>query len=108
MNAATLMKSGTVTKNPAMKLRRSHSMVLQPARCDRSENRQTQPDPIPGKRCKSRPSDEQQERRDHEERGEEGRDQADADLQGAVRRKLMPDLEQIVRKGRGHRRHGEK
>src|SRR6476620_6654396 len=101
MKAATVMKSGTVTKKPAMKLRRSHdNMPLQPARCNRSEDGQAQPDAIPGKGRKPRAPHEQQERRDDGQRGEERRDKADADVESAARRELMPLLEQIVRKRR--------
>src|SRR3954471_10933024 len=98
MKAATLMNSGTVTKKPAMKLRRSQSMRLQPARSDRREDGQPQSDSIPGKRRKPRASDEQQERRDDGQRGDKGRDKADADVERACRRELMADFEEFVRK----------
>ena len=65
--ATTLTTSGTVTKNPAMKLRRSHGMHrrprhLQPARRPSPPSRASpSDDAVPGERRKTRPSHEHAE-----------------------------------------------
>src|SRR5262245_18568118 len=99
MIAATLMNSGTVTKKPVMKLRRSQcingasartvtivetrSRRLHPAGGDGGQNRRAEHDAIPGERREAGAAHEREERPDHEQRRDERHHQADADLDRA-------------------------
>ena len=82
MNAATLMNSGTVTKKPATKLRRSHCMAgyIQPA-ATAASSADAQRDAIPGERREARSPDVVQERPDDQRRRDERHDEADGDLE---------------------------
>ena len=106
MHAATLTKSGTVTKNPVMKLRRSQYIsVLQPAARNRREHDHAEHDAIPGERREAGTPHDVQKRLDHQQRLNERHHEPHGDLQRALRRQVVPDLEQIFRERRSHRRH---
>src|SRR5436309_6811617 len=63
MKAATLMNRGTVTKKPAMKLRRSHCITaLLPACQDRRQERRADRDAVPRERREPPTADVVQER----------------------------------------------
>src|SRR5919112_3201660 len=95
MKAAMLMTSGTVTKKPVMKLRRSHCIgELHPARGDRREQREPQRDPVPRKGHESSASDDGEKRLDDEHRGDEREDETDRDLERPLRREMVPHLQQ--------------
>src|SRR5436190_2077775 len=80
MKAATLMNSGTVTKNPATKLRRSHWITrLRPAGRYRGEQRDPEEDALPRKRREPGSLDEMQERPDDERRRDGRHDDAAGD-----------------------------
>src|SRR6187397_1224560 len=70
-SAATEMNSGTVTKKPATKLRRSHCMDGAPASgppVDSDGERHAEGDPVPGERPEAAAADVVQERSDHDRR----------------------------------------
>src|SRR5438445_11481977 len=95
MIAATLTNSGTVTKKPAMKLRRSHCI----------ENGNAERDAVPGEWRESGSPDDGQERFDDERRRKEGHHESDGNLGSARGAKVITHLEQIVRERGRHRRH---
>src|SRR5215471_1853655 len=113
-SAAMLMTSGTVTKKPARKRRRSHcatgspANALSPTRRERGDNNEPDNDPIPRKWRKSRAPHECEKRPNHDERCNERGDEPDADLDCAFRRERMSDFQQIVAERRSHRRYREK
>src|SRR5206468_2490408 len=85
MNAATLMKSGTSTKKPAMKLRRSQYMLKpgKPASSPHHPRNQRHADDnaIPRKQGEAGSSDDGQEWTDDERGRDERGDKTDGDLQ---------------------------
>src|SRR5206468_9694034 len=113
ISAAMLMKTGTVTKKPVTKLRRSHCIDQAPVECAmptvcRTEDSALQPeapsqdgeakrDAIPRKRRESGPADVIQKRLHHQGRRQERHDEANRDLQGAPGSEAVAGLEQIVR-----------
>ena len=111
MNAATLMNSGTVTKNPAMKLRRSHCIDGhctqrggdrgEAARCPRAMRYHAN-GTKPTRRTNARNG------RDHERRRDERHDEADADFQRTPAPRWWRTSSRLVRERRRHRRHREK
>src|SRR5215207_2572803 len=106
--AATLMNSGTTTKNPAMKLRRSQCIALHPSSGECREQDDAERDPIPGEPREAGAAHEPQERSDHERRGDERHHEADRDLDRALGTEVTARIEQIVQEGGRHRRHREK
>src|SRR6266581_636313 len=138
MKAATLMNSGTVTKKPVMKLRRSQDITAghkqgsrhkaqgtRPETCDlsvetcsslpvraeppaRGEDDDPENDPVPGEGSESGSTDEIDERLDDDERGEERHHEPDRDFARPLQPEMMPHFEQLVGKRRRHRRHREK
>ena len=91
MKAATLMNSGTVTKKPAMKLRRSHCIYvrLHPAAIAANSSR---PSAMRYHANGANPErvTNGQKRLHHDQGRDEGHDQADADLDAAVGRHASP------------------
>src|SRR5262249_41262263 len=75
-SAATLMNSGTVTKKPATKLRRSHCI-------DVREERDAQRDAVPRERAEAVAPHVAEERPHHRGRRRERHDEAHRDLPGA-------------------------
>src|SRR5262245_3676868 len=105
MNATTVTTSGTVTKKPVIKVRRSQDNTSQPACGNRGEKRDAGSDAIPRERRETRPADELDERPDDNERGQKRHHETHADFDRALRRQEMPDLPGIMREGSHHRRH---
>src|SRR5207248_11744134 len=95
MIAATLTNSGTVTKKPAMKLRRSHCI----------ENGNAERDAVPGEWRESGSPDDGQERFDDEPRRKQSHQESDGNLRYARGDKVIPDLEQIMRERGRFPRH---
>ncbi len=96
--AHTVMNSGTVTKNPAMKLRRSHCMSCRALsqRQHRASNADAGDDAIPGERRETRRASRSQERLDDDRRARRtpsrSRSRSRAPRSAA---ELVPHLEQI-------------
>src|SRR5437868_4193083 len=122
MSAATLMNSGTVTKKPATKLRRSQPICRtatlkgSPYTCraslsgspvHRREQRGADHDPVPREGAEAVVADVVQKRTNDERRRDEREDEPDGDLLGARPAQLVARLEQVVRERRRHRRHRE-
>ena len=97
MKAVTVMNSGTVTKKPAMKLRRSHCIVSA-ITAQRHGREQDQPDDdsIPGEGGESRASHHREERLDDRRGRDKRHDEADGDLGRPVGGQVAPHLEQLV------------
>src|SRR5207302_508306 len=107
MSAATLTNSGTVTKKPAMKLRRSHCIGLDLAARNHREQRQSQDDAVPGEGAESTMANDVEERLHDHRRREKRHDEAERDLRRARGADVVPHFEEIMRKGGRHRRHRE-
>src|SRR5688572_27900380 len=98
MNAATLMNSGTVTKKPAMKLRRSHCILdLPPPGNDRPcEKDDAEPNPVPREGHESGAPDEFQEGSYHQQCRDKGHHKPDGNLDDAVCRDHQSLADQAV------------
>src|SRR5207253_3737321 len=94
-SAATLITSGTVTKNPAMKLRRSHCIRSEFSCRQRSEQDESGQDAIPREWGEPRSPDEAEERPYDQRRCDKRHHEANGDLGRPLRGEIVLDLEQI-------------